>query len=210
MTLNIFAMPSSSIVLLLSAAFGISNALPWSGPEPTLVYRADEWSPRPTNAAIGPGELFGRSVDVSVCGWLGGNSADPAVCPSGSSCIHDQAHTAIGCCRIGADSCTEGVYTSCVDKKSKISTTSGVFVQNNGVYTWYVVSASSNKSYQYNTNRASVRTIRFAIKIHMRQVILSGDVDLKTRLRLLRRSTRSPRILRSSNGTPGLLSSRQR
>lgn len=137
MAFNIFSMPSSSIVLLLSAAFGISSARPWDGPQPTTIYQADEWSPRPTNSPVNPRDIFRRSsVDVRVCGWLGGNSADPAICPVGSSCIHDTAHGAIGCCATSG-ACTAGVYTSCVDRNSKTSSGS-VLVENNGVYTWWV------------------------------------------------------------------------
>lgn len=137
MALNIFAMPASSIILLLSAAFGVSSALPWSGPAPTEAYREDAWSPRPTNVPVDPLELFKRdSVDVSVCGWLGGNSADPAVCPTGSSCIHDTVHGYVGCCTTSG-ACTAGVYTSCVDKNSP-GGNSGQQVMNNGVFTWYI------------------------------------------------------------------------
>lgn len=125
-------MPSSSIILLLSAAFGVSEALPWAGPEPTTVYKRDEWSPRPTDA-VNARYLFKRkSFDVSYCGWIGGNSADPAVCPTGSSCIHDTAHGYVGCCTTSG-SCTAGVYTSCVDGNNA----SGPQVDNNGIFTWY-------------------------------------------------------------------------
>jgi len=135
MELNIFAMPPSTILLLLSAVFGMSNALPWSGPIPTSVYKADEWSPRPTNIPENPRDLFKRAqVDVAVCGWVGGNEKNPAVCPTGSSCIHDMAHGYVGCCTT-AGKCTAGVYTGCVDKNSPGGNT-GPAVENNGIYTW--------------------------------------------------------------------------
>ncbi|KAG9246210.1 hypothetical protein BJ878DRAFT_303662 [Calycina marina] len=134
MEFNIFAMPPSSILLLLSAAFRITNALPWAGPEPTIVYQADEWSPVPTQIRVDPKELFRRTnVDVAVCGWLGGDKDNPAVCPTGSSCIHDWAHGYVGCCAT-VGSCTAGVYTSCVDKNS-LGGTTGPVVVNNGVFT---------------------------------------------------------------------------
>jgi hypothetical protein len=79
--MNIFAMPSSAILLLLSAAFGTSHALPWAGPGPTAAYMVDEWSPLPTSGPSNPADLFKRtSVDVAVCGWVGGASSDPAQC----------------------------------------------------------------------------------------------------------------------------------
>jgi hypothetical protein len=138
MAFSIFAMPASSLILLLSAAFRASNALPWAGPAPTQVYKADEWSPRPTNIPANPLELFRRDwVDVAVCGWIGAQSDNPAVCPSGSSCIHDTAHGSpgyIGCCTTSG-SCTAGLYTSCVDKNSP-GGQSGPLVENNGIFTW--------------------------------------------------------------------------
>jgi len=137
MAFNIFAMPPSSIVLLLSAAFGVANALPWTGPAPTGVYDPDQWSPRPTNVPVQPRDLFKRDyLPVSFCGWIGGVSSNPAVCPTGSSCIHDIAHAVIGCCTTTGP-CTAGVYTSCIDKNSP-GGNSGPVVENNGVFTWCV------------------------------------------------------------------------
>lgn len=137
MAINIFVMPSSSIVLLLSAVFGISNALPWTGAKPTNVYKADAWSPAPTFVPVDPAELFKRaSVDVNICGWIGGSSANAATCSSGSSCIRDTIHGYVGCCTTSG-ACTAGVYTSCVDSNSVgWSPYSGL--QNNGIYTWSV------------------------------------------------------------------------
>lgn len=137
MSFNIFAMPSSSILLLLSAAFGISNALPWAPAQETNAYLADAWTPAPTAIPVDPADLFKRSVvDVNICGWIGGNSAAPAVCSVGSSCIHDYNHGYVGCCP-SEGPCTQGVYTSCVDKNS-VGWSPNAGLQNNGVYTWYV------------------------------------------------------------------------
>jgi hypothetical protein len=134
---NIFAMPSSSIVLLFSVAFGLSNALPWAGAQETDVYRAHEFSPKPTGVPVDPARLFKRaSVDVNVCGWVGGEQSNVARCGAGSSCIHDTIHRYIGCCATSGP-CTDGVYTSCVDKNSDgWSSVQGMV--NNGVLTWYV------------------------------------------------------------------------
>ena len=133
--INIFAMPSSSILLLFSLAFGASNALPGAPAQKTNAYRADAWSPAPTPRAVDPARLFKRtSVDVAVCGWIGGNSAQPAGCSSGSSCIHDTIHGYVGCCTTSG-ACTQGVYTSCVDKNNlDWSPNSGMV--DNGIFTW--------------------------------------------------------------------------
>ncbi|KAE9371233.1 hypothetical protein N431DRAFT_342308 [Stipitochalara longipes BDJ] len=124
-------MPASSVILLFSVALGVSNALPWAGPQPTNAYEPDAWSPVPTGTPADPAKLFKRtSVDVNVCGWLGGDVASPAACASGSSCVHDTIYGYVGCCAT-AGPCTDGVYTSCVDGQSSGNLGTG----NNGVYT---------------------------------------------------------------------------
>jgi hypothetical protein len=137
MAINIFAMPSSSIFLLLSVAFGV-NALPWTGAQETKVYDADAWTPAPTVVPVNPAQLFKRSfVDVNICGWIGGNSANAATCSSGSSCIHDTIHGYVGCCATSGP-CTAGVYTSCVDANS-VGWSPNSGLENNGIYTWWVL-----------------------------------------------------------------------
>lgn len=54
----------------------------------------------------------------TVCGFIGGNSAVPATCGSGSHCVLDTEHNVVGCCPNGAPSCTDGVFTGCVDGNS--------------------------------------------------------------------------------------------
>jgi hypothetical protein len=129
-------MPASSILLLFSVALGVSDALPWAGPQPTNAYQPDAWSPKPTSIPADPAKLFKRSsVDVNVCGWIGGELGQPAACSSGSSCIHDTIHGYVGCCTTSG-ACTTGVYTSCVDSSSKgWNLNSGL--ADNGIYTWY-------------------------------------------------------------------------
>ncbi|KAG4428086.1 hypothetical protein IFR05_016430 [Cadophora sp. M221] len=79
MAVNFFAMPSSSMLLLFSFAFSLTNALPWTGAQQTNVYREAAWSPAPTALPNVPANIFKRaSVDVNVCGWIGGSSAVPA------------------------------------------------------------------------------------------------------------------------------------
>jgi hypothetical protein len=137
MPVNIFSIPSSSALLLFSLAFGLTEARPWQGATKTVVYQGDDWSPRPTNILVNPRELFKRDhVDVAVCGWIGGNSASPAACASGSSCVHDTLHGYIGCCATSGP-CTAGVYTSCVDENSpNWGEESGLV--DTGIYTWCV------------------------------------------------------------------------
>ncbi|KAK0112686.1 hypothetical protein ONS95_014425 [Cadophora gregata] len=131
---NFFAMPSSSMVFLFSFAFSLTtNALPWTGAQQTNVYREAAWSPAPTAVPNVPANIFKReSLDVNVCGWVGGNSAVAAVCSSGSSCIHDTIHAVVGCCATEGP-CTAGVYTSCVDKNS-VGWSPNEGMQNNGIY----------------------------------------------------------------------------
>jgi hypothetical protein len=137
MASNIFSMPSSSALLLFSLAFGLTNARPWHGATKTALYQGDNWSPRPTQMAVNPRDLFGRDhVDVAVCGWIGGNSASPVACASGSSCVHDTVHGYVGCCATSGP-CTAGVYTSCVDENSgSWGEDSGLV--DTGIYTWCV------------------------------------------------------------------------
>lgn len=133
-TSNLFAMPVSSIVLIFSFACGLSDALPWAGPKETGVYRAEEFSPRPTGAP-GYHELFKRdSVAVNVCGWVGGRPESVARCGSGSSCIHDTIHGFVGCCAT-AGPCTDGVFTTCVDSSMEGWNSVGGLI-NNGVLSW--------------------------------------------------------------------------
>ena len=136
MGINLFAMPTASIALLFLAVVGLTNAIPWTEPAmETLVYSADEWSPRPTGVPEDPSKLFKRAaVDVAICGWRGGNLAFPAKCDSGSSCVHDTIHGYVGCCATDGP-CTQGVYTTCLDSNSPGWLTVPTLV-NDGVTMW--------------------------------------------------------------------------
>ncbi|KAJ8060379.1 hypothetical protein OCU04_010708 [Sclerotinia nivalis] len=129
---------SSLILILCFTLFLGTNAIPWAAAIQTATYKADEWSPRPTNTISEPRDLFKRgSIDVDVCGWIGGNLAQPVGCGSGSSCIHDTSFGFVGCCptsSAGADPipCTNGLYTTCVDHNS-VGYTSDSFLINNGI-----------------------------------------------------------------------------
>ena len=136
MASNVFSMPSL-LALLLSLALGWTNARPWHGATMTTGSQGDDWSPRPTQMPVNPGELFKREqVDIAVCGWIGGQSASPAACASGSSCIHDTIHGYVGCCATSGP-CAAGVYTSCIDQNSG-SGGEDSGLADSGVYTWCV------------------------------------------------------------------------
>ncbi|RVD88300.1 uncharacterized protein DFL_002489 [Arthrobotrys flagrans] len=53
----------------------------------------------------------------SVCGFIGGDVASPAVCSSDSVCLWDQAHGAVGCSAT-EDGGDLAVYTTCVDSNN--------------------------------------------------------------------------------------------
>lgn len=131
---RLFTMPSSSKVLLFSAAFGLTSALPWTGPKPTLTYVQANWTPRPTQGSIAKRELFARSLffSANTCGWTGGDFSSVVTCSSLSSCVWDTARSFIGCCPSNAP-CSTGVYTGCVDAQSGSQT-----VIDPAVTTWYV------------------------------------------------------------------------
>jgi len=143
-TSNLLAMPLSSLVLLFSLALGLTDALPWSGPQETGAYRVEEFSPRPTGISQHH-ELFKRdSVAVNVCGWVGGRPESVARCGSGSSCIHDTIHRFVGCCAT-AGPCTDGVFTTCIDSGMKDWSSVGGLI-NNGVLSWYVLNVEQPSS----------------------------------------------------------------
>lgn len=132
---TLFAMPSSSILLLFSIALGLTDAFPWAEAEPTATYVQHEWSPRTTLIPEDPAKLFKRdSVGVETCGWVGGDESKPVTCGAGSSCIHDTAHALVGCCTTDGP-CTNGVYSSCQDLNSQ-GWASSISIVNNGVLTW--------------------------------------------------------------------------
>jgi hypothetical protein len=132
---TLFAMPSSSILLVFSVALGFANALPWAEAEQTATYTPHEWSPRPTGAPHAPAKLFKRdSVGVDVCGWIGGDKGKAVTCDAGSSCVHDTLHVLVGCCTTDGP-CTNGVYTTCQDKNSP-GWAPSASIANNGVLTW--------------------------------------------------------------------------
>ena len=139
MAILLFTISPFSIALFFSVIIGLTIATPWEESVETMSYKAQEWSPRPTRAPEEPAKLFKRSsLDVAICGWLGGNKDLEARCASGSSCIHDTMHGVVGCCtQDGA--CQQGVYTTCLDTNSAGWLSTRV-TRNDGVTMWYVES----------------------------------------------------------------------
>jgi hypothetical protein len=124
-------MPSSLSFLLLSSAFTMSSALPWSGPRPTDSYDAVDWTPEPTGVPQPKVEIIERdSYPVSVCGWIGGSVDLAAFCQPGSQCVWDSVNMIVGCCPLEGP-CNTGVFTGCVDKNSPQTEDSAQ------IYTWY-------------------------------------------------------------------------
>lgn len=137
---NIFSMPAASTVLLLSFAFGLTSAMPWTGPQETKVYRAVDFSPKPTGSPVELARLAKRDqwMPVNVCGWIAGRPESVARCGSGSSCVHDTIHNVVGCCAT-AGACTDGVYSTCLDSGMEgWKSTQGLI--NNGILSWYAFS----------------------------------------------------------------------
>lgn len=127
-------MPSASVVLLFSAAFSTTLAVPWTGPKPTTTYDAADWTPRPTQGSIHEDQLLRRGYffQPNVCGFANGNFSQQITCASSSSCVWDTARSFVGCCPPGNAPCTTGVYTGCVDSMSGQQT-----VVDPAVTTWY-------------------------------------------------------------------------
>ena len=136
MEINLFRIPSSSRVLLLSAIFSLTNALPRPGPDPTASYKPADWTPSPTSVPQSLPELLKRdNLTASVCGWFHGDVNQPAACPSDAKCVYDTSHAMVGCCPLSG-SCTTGVYTTCVEV--------GQGSLNPSVLTWYVLMSPQN------------------------------------------------------------------
>ncbi|KAI1079117.1 hypothetical protein F5B20DRAFT_179565 [Whalleya microplaca] len=110
-------LPPATAVLLLSAAFGLSNGYALPRQTSTVAFHelnVVPFPPAPTEAPISLRELLRRQSDNTICGYIGGNSDIPATCSAGSHCVLDQDHGVVGCCPNGV-TCTTGIFTGCVD-----------------------------------------------------------------------------------------------
>ena len=70
----------------------------------------------------------------TICGYIGGDPGLPATCSAGSHCVLDSEHNAVGCCPDGADRCTAGVYTGCVDGDAATDSNPYVYTCSSGSY----------------------------------------------------------------------------
>ncbi|KAI8685616.1 hypothetical protein NCS55_00234500 [Fusarium keratoplasticum] len=104
------------LVLSSIANLAAGYALPY--PTKTVEYHELNVVPYPLAATAAPddGYLLRRQFNT-VCGYVGGDPALPATCSAGSHCVVDVEHGAVGCCPDGG-SCTQGVFTGCVDGSS--------------------------------------------------------------------------------------------
>ncbi|KAK4134517.1 hypothetical protein BT67DRAFT_441692 [Trichocladium antarcticum] len=97
---------------------------------PSRALNVVSWPLRPTppprdHIALRRQDL---GADNTICGYIGGDSALPATCGSGSHCALDTEHNVVGCCPNGIDSCTDGVFTGCVDANSGPQTEANPYV----------------------------------------------------------------------------------
>ncbi|KAF7547970.1 hypothetical protein G7Z17_g7355 [Cylindrodendrum hubeiense] len=108
--------------IILSNIIHLATAYPYALPQPTKTvdYHQLNVLPWPVAATAAPGgldDLLNRRAYNTVCGYIGGDPALPATCSAGSHCVIDVDAGAVGCCPDGG-SCTQGVYTGCVDSNS--------------------------------------------------------------------------------------------
>ncbi|KAK3389319.1 hypothetical protein B0H63DRAFT_518555 [Podospora didyma] len=122
-------LPPSMALLLLTSLLDMPVAAHVLHPVPRLTqpptttiahYALDvvSWPLQPTPPPLNPFDLRRRQDTNTICGFIGGFSALPATCSSGSHCVLDTVHGVVGCCPNGQDTCTAGVFTGCVDPNS--------------------------------------------------------------------------------------------
>lgn len=164
-------LPAATLVLLASLLDTTeAHALPRQ--TTTVAFheiQAVAWPPLPTEAPYAPLDLLRRQAGNTVCGYVGGDPDLPATCLAGSHCVLDSENMAVGCCP-DSGSCTQGVYTGCVDKNSDpqtevnpyVFTCSGADVcyQNNfdGGYYQYGCGTASNLATSIATTAEGVST----------------------------------------------------
>ncbi|KAK0715550.1 hypothetical protein B0H67DRAFT_242965 [Lasiosphaeris hirsuta] len=133
MRIDIFRrLPPPTVAILLTSILDLAAAnalrpvprgtLPATTTVPFHALNVISWPVQPTPppvAAISPFDLFRRQDDLNtVCGYIGGDSDLPATCSGGSHCVLDLEHNVVGCCPNGQATCTQGVFTGCVDGNS--------------------------------------------------------------------------------------------
>ncbi|KAM0432860.1 hypothetical protein ACHAPT_004562 [Fusarium lateritium] len=105
-------------LLVLSSIVNLAAGYALPYPTKTVEYHELNVLPYPLAATPAPedGFLLRRQFNT-VCGYVGGDPGLPATCSAGSHCVVDVEHGAVGCCPDGG-SCTQGVFTGCVDGDS--------------------------------------------------------------------------------------------
>ncbi|KAI5463525.1 hypothetical protein BGZ63DRAFT_413117 [Mariannaea sp. PMI_226] len=114
-----------SLVAALSALVNLATAYPYVIPQPTNTIPFYELNvqlwPLPTAAPGSLDKLLERQALNTVCGYIAGDPNLPATCSAGSHCVVDSDQGVIGCCP-DSGSCTQGVFTGCVDLNSGAQT----------------------------------------------------------------------------------------
>ncbi|KAJ4270133.1 hypothetical protein NW762_001806 [Fusarium torreyae] len=115
-------------LLVLSGFLNLATGHALPQPTKTVDYHEINAVPYPLAATAAPDDSFLlRRQFNTVCGYIGGDPALPATCSAGSHCVVDVDHGAVGCCPDGG-SCTQGVFTGCVDADSGPQTEANPYV----------------------------------------------------------------------------------
>ncbi|KAM0340235.1 hypothetical protein ACHAPU_010579 [Fusarium lateritium] len=105
-------------LFVLSSFLNLASGHVLPLPTKTVDYHELNVLPYPFAATAAPDDSFLlRRQFNTVCGYIGGDPGLPATCSAGSHCVVDADHGAVGCCPNGG-SCTQGVFTNCVDAGS--------------------------------------------------------------------------------------------
>jgi hypothetical protein len=104
--------------LLVSSFFNLASGHVLPQPTKTVAFHEINAASYPLAATLAPDDSFlQRRQFNTICGYIGGDPGLPATCSAGSHCVVDVDHDAVGCCPDGG-SCTQGVFTDCVDAGS--------------------------------------------------------------------------------------------
>ncbi|KAF2200422.1 hypothetical protein GQ43DRAFT_73466 [Delitschia confertaspora ATCC 74209] len=122
-----------TLCAFLAPAVASAMAMPWAGPEPTLVVpEIDRWSPAPTKAPIF--EFFKRATDPgdNTCGYEFGLSRSSLTCNDpGYVCATGTVNSVHGCCDPGnMNACS--IPTTCL-ASTQMAICTGACLSNNFV-----------------------------------------------------------------------------
>ncbi|PMD56207.1 uncharacterized protein K444DRAFT_665862 [Hyaloscypha bicolor E] len=164
-------------LLLLVSLLSIGAALPWQGPQQTqtATYTAN-LAPAPTSNAnedISILELKLRDIyPVSVCGWIGGDVAQPAYCSTQSSCVWNSDESIVGCCATSGSNCA--FYTSCIDMNSPQQTS-----DSENVYTCRGTSLCYSNTYPGSYKQWGCGSTNWATNIETSYSGMAADISLQ-------------------------------